>query len=520
MIDRGFCVDARPSDPPCPARPPSALSGLRAMTPIASSQLSPPLISGSKLRPNAVPRHHSDQPKPTTFRTDSDDSSPVRQRLPETREERHARRREKEARRRERGKLSSPPAADSGAWAPQSVPASTGTLGLEEVSWWRNYDVCKVVLTRVTAQLRLTSRSSSTSRPPLRSGSSASLALMGSSFNSSYGRSFDSRLGQLQQPQRSDSSISLSGLNATGTIVAPSEATAPSTTPSTYVASPSPMSTAGVGARSSTSTSSPARPPRSSLSIPHLGGTSPSSPSSQSSFSQSTAHSSYLSSSAGSHHHHQQKRGRTARNLTMTRSSSSLATAGDMNTSGHGSDTIHGARPPPPQRPSILHVGDTAAGVGAGRANSTPAAIRRPSIYQTAPTPRPPVSAPPPLQNPSLSYLAAETNAANNGDNGGPGLALTSQNRNFSWDSLGVKAYHVMDVDEIRQQQRQQQQQQLKRRVAGEDEREGELATTTATGQHSDDGTTTTTTTTSTTSTLAPKNRKKLFHFAHDDDAF
>lgn len=122
------------------------------------------------------------------------------------------------------------------------------------------------------------------------------------------------------------------------------------------------------------------------------------------------------------------------------------------------------------------------------RANSTPATMRRPSIYQTAPTPlgagsttAGAAAAATALHNPSLSYLAPESAHAV-GLGGEPGLS--NKNRNFSWDGIGVKAYHVMDVDEIR----------------GKTSNQGQHAgATQVTG-------------------LGTKTRKKLFHFPMDDD--
>jgi hypothetical protein len=59
------------------------------------------------------------------------------------------------------------------------------------------------------------------------------------------------------------------------------------------------------------------------------------------------------------------------------------------------------------------------------------------------------------LHNPSLSYLAPESAidgaaAATAAEGPGPYRRLSNKNRNFSWDEIGVKAYHVMDVDEMR----------------------------------------------------------------------
>lgn len=161
----------------------------------------------------------------------------------------------------------------------------------------------------------------------------------------------------------------------------------------------------------------------------------------------------------------------------MTPSSSSLAAAGaegpalQRSASGHDKSRTPKKlqHPPPPDR-----------------AASTPATIRRPSIYQTAPTPSPHRASstsgvgsparPSALQTPSLSYLTAEAAAEK---------PLSAKQRNFSWDSLGVKAYHSLDLDEVR--------------AAKEEKREGAAGgKPPVLGQQ--------------------RAKKKLFHFAMDDE--
>ena len=173
----------------------------------------------------------------------------------------------------------------------------------------------------------------------------------------------------------------------------------------------------------------------------------------------------------------------------MTASSASLAAKG-----GGGGERSHSRadksrtprshiQPPPPDR-----------------AASTPAATHRPSIYQTAPTPSPrrPSSShshastspnavrPSALQTPSLSYLAAESASAVTGDKG--------PRRNFSWDQLGVKAYHSLDLDEVRAAK-------ASAENGGRGEKDGEKTVYGAAGQ-----------------AKARRSKAKLFHFAMDDD--
>ncbi|ORY76215.1 hypothetical protein BCR35DRAFT_305843 [Leucosporidium creatinivorum] len=479
------------------ARPLSSLSALRGMTPIPSpappSPTFPPSLSSpSRLRP-AGGRTQSDKP-PSTARfaspspllgSERDESRGRRE--DETPEEREMRKKERRARSRARREANGMgigmPSANKMA---QSVPASLG-LGLEEL--------------HLSSLPTRPSGPSPISRTPNRSSSSASLALMSSSFSKSYSgsaaQSFDSRsTSRFLAPKvtRSESTASLSGLNATGTILPPS-ASGPGdiSSPSTFIPPPPrpPLY-------------SPTHP-RSSLSIPPLlgaaAGAESSSPSStttssftnshQSAHSHSTSHSSrsYLSSSAGSGSNSHlaagsghRERGRTTRGLQMTPSSSSLAAAGggtdggvalQRSASGHDKSRTPKKHhhPPPPDR-----------------AASTPATIRRPSIYQTAPTPSPHRASstsgvgsparPSALQTPSLSYLTAEAAAEK---------PLSAKQRNFSWDSLGVKAYHSLDLDEVR--------------AAREEKKEGGGAMegkAPALGQQ--------------------RAKKKLFHFAMDDE--
>lgn len=162
----------------------------------------------------------------------------------------------------------------------------------------------------------------------------------------------------------------------------------------------------------------------------------------------------------------------------MTASSASLASKGGE--SGRSHSRADKSRTP--KASAVGHIQPPPS----DRAASTPAAARRPSIYQTAPTPSPrrPSSShshtstspnaqrPSALQTPSLTYLAAE---------GTTGGETAAPKRNFSWNQLGVKAYHSLDLDEVR--------------AAGAADGKGTVRPV-----------------------GARKSKAKLFHFAMDDD--
>lgn len=288
---------------------------------------------------------------------------------------------------------------------------------------------------------------------------------MGTSFGQSHGRSFKSAV-TLAQPKRSESTASLSSLNAMGTIVAPTE----TSSPSTFI------------------------PPSRSTHPHHRqhqrpSAHSPSSPSSASSFaySASTGRSSSFSSASG----YNIVRGRAARGLQMTPSSSSLANAAvpaagswderapSSQRTPRSSVTAHGLDS---DAEKTVRRASSRGPPHAGRTMSTPG--RRPSvlplIHPIAPTPphphaqhshshshHPPNSS---LVNPSLSYLVAPD-------------ATNPVRRNWSWDNLGVSTYHALDVEEVRR------------------EKGGDAAGPTKV---------------SPTTPTAPKERKRLFHFGDD----
>ncbi|KAK4056457.1 hypothetical protein OIO90_002600 [Microbotryomycetes sp. JL221] len=467
--------------PPLVASP--ALSSLRSLTPIgvgnSSSGNHPQALhhrhahsfnhgSRSLARPGVPQKAHSDGPRPSAFAdpvagiwtSQEDVAAAIHEQ-----EERRARRLERQNRR--RSQLSSPPPVTRVGWnGPSSVP-NPAMLGLED--------------------LHLSNRSASSSRPPLRSGSSASLALLGSSLGKASGSHFPGHASRLAQPQRSDSSVSLSGLNATGTILAPNRDS--STTQDTSLVSGSPATVVPPTNRHMTSP----KHGRASLSIPPLGA-SPSSPSSQSAFSHSTAQStvSYLSSSAGSSHH---KGSRKSKGLTMTPSTNEGSSTNLR--------TPTTAAPQSQQQQQQRIAIDTSTNA----LTSTPG-LKRPVIQHTAPTPQAETAPanggfnskamsggpvpPPPLLNPSLSYLAP------NGNSNGQ---LSNKQRTFSWDDLGVKTYPMLDVDEMRA-RKQEQQGRYDERVNG--------------AEHADAAPSSNGLASMTQTNAKP--RKKLFHFALEDD--
>ncbi|KAM0789694.1 hypothetical protein ACM66B_006554 [Microbotryomycetes sp. NB124-2] len=479
--------DMRPSRPPLATSP--ALSSLRSLTPLGGvssssggGSASAHTYGGPRPRPSVPPKAYSDGPRPQAF---ADPVAGIWRSQQEVaamvdHEERRARRRERQERRRSQLASPPPPATRSTGWTGASSVPNPALLGLED--------------------LHLSNRSASSSRPPMRTGSSAPLALLGTSHGKAHGSHFPLHASRLAQPQRSDSSVSLSGLVATGTMVAPSEA---SGSPATLVAAPPRHMT------------SP-KQQRNSLSIPPRLGTSPSSPSSQSSFSHShsTAQStmSYLSSSAGSHHGNGHAKQRKPKGLTMTPSATDVTAS---NLTGHQHAVAGGVKTPTQaaaaQRPTL----------GTRSAMSTPAPSHRtrPLIHHTAPTPKgeaPSAEAafvngpvpPPPLLNPALSYLAPH------GGSQQPGQQLSNKQRTFSWDDLGVKTYPVLDVDQIRarkQQQQQQQQQESDNSLVND----GKGA-----ADQNDDGlhraSSDATALLASGTTRQP--RKKLFHFAVEDD--